>query len=326
MFTRVRRAYCGALAMAVVALLSACSGSATGSGNSGNSGTISITVGALPVIDDVAAYIAQDEGFFKKAGLNVKITSVASSGVAIPQLQKGTMDIVGGGNYVSFIQASDGDPASPAWKIIAEAATCAPSAFEVLALPSSGIDTPAKLTGKTIAVNLTNNIQTLMINDDLEADNVAFKTVNYKVVSFPKMISALQDHQVDAIAAVEPFATEAQSAGAQVVFDMCSGPTATLPLSGYIATSAWADKNPQAVQRFQQAISEAQQVADTNRQEVQKALLSYVTGLTPQEAGTLTLDDFPTSADAVQLNRVSDLMEEAGLEKKPLQASALIDG
>jgi NitT/TauT family transport system substrate-binding protein len=323
MLTRVRRVSCCALAVAAVALLSSCGG---GGGSAGYSGpALSITLGALPVVDDVSAYIAQDEGIFRQYGLNVKINPVLTSVLAIPMMQKGQIDILGGGNYVSFIEASAKAPGHLPYRILAEAATCSTGSFVVLALPSSGIQTPAQLEHKTIAVNLTQNIQTLMINSVLGADNVKASTVKYKAVPFPKMTAALKSHQVDAISVVEPFVTTAeQTAGAVPIVDMCSGPDSNLPLSGYIASSTWAQQNPEAVRRFQQAMAQAQEVADSNRAEVEKTLLTYVPKLTPEQAATITLEQFPISLDGVQLNRVSDLMQEANLPH--IRASALING
>ena len=323
MFTRVRRVSSCALAVAAVALLGSCG---SGGGSAGYSGpAIAITLGALPVVDDVSAYIAQKEGIFKQYGLDVKITPVLTSVLAIPMMKKGQIDILGGGNYVSFIEASAKDPGHLPYRILAEAATCSPGSFVILTLPSSGIQTPTQLEHKTIAVNLTANIQTLMINSVLTADDVKASTVNYKAIAFPKMLAALESHKVDAISAVEPFLTTAeQKAGAIPIVDQCSGPDSNLPLSGYIATSAWAQQHPDAVHRFQQAMAQAQEIADSDRAEVEKALLTYVTGLTPEQAATITLEQFPTSLDGVQLNRVSDLMQEAGLPH--IKASALIEG
>jgi NitT/TauT family transport system substrate-binding protein len=324
MFTRVRRvSYC-ALAAAAVALLSSCSGSTAGSGYSG--APISITVGALPVIDDVGVYIAQNEGLFQKYGLNVKVVPVQQSTLAIPDMKKGTVDIIGGGNYVSFIQQSATSPNDP-FKILAEAATCSSGSFSVLTLPKSGIQTPAELQGKTVAVNLTNNIQTLMINSVLTADDVNASKVKYVAIPFPKMAAALTSGKVDAISVVEPFATQAeQTTGATPIVDQCSGPDSSLPLSGYFSTGTWAKQNPQAFSRFQQAIDAAQEIADTDRAEVQQILPKYVPGLTAVQAATLTLEQFPTSVDADQLNRVSNLMSEAGLPGGSLKASSLIQG
>lgn len=323
MFARVKRVCCCALTAAAVALLTcSCSGSAA---SPGNSGTISITVGVLPVVDDVSAYIAANDGIFKRLGLNVTLKQVLQSTLAIPEMKKGAIDIIGGGNYVSFIQASAVDPADPPFRILAEAATCAPNSFDVLVLPSSGIQTPADLEHKTVAVNLPNNIQTLTIDSVLKADNVNPASIRYAVIPFPKMVAALKAHKVDAISAVEPFATQAQQVtGAEILLDQCSGPTSAIPMSGYFATAAWTQQNPDAVSRFQQAIAQAQEIADTDRAQVEKALLAYVPGLAAVQAATISLDEFPLSTDAVQLNRVSDLMQEAGLLHGPFQASSLI--
>lgn len=325
MLTRVRPAHFYALAATAVALLcSSCGGSGA---TSGGSGTISITVGALPVVDDVGMYIAQDEGIFQQDGLNVTIQSVATSAVAIPQMKSGKIDILGGGNDVSFIQLAASNPASPPFKLLSEAATCAPGAFEVLVLPSSGIQTPADLEHKTIAVNIPNNIQTLTINSVLQADDVSSASVHYTAIPFPQMVAALKAHKVQAISEVEPFATQAQqAAGAEPILDQCTGPTNAIPLSGYYAPAAWAQQNPDAVQRFQKAMAQAQDIADTNRAEVEKALLTYVPKLSEVQAATIALDQFPTATDSVQLNRVSSLMLEAGLIHKSFQASSLVQG
>ena len=88
---------------------------AAAAGRQGYSGAaISITLGALPVVDDVSAYIARAEGIFRRYGLNVKIDPVLTSVLAIPMMKKGQIDILGGGNYVSFIEASAKEPGPPA--------------------------------------------------------------------------------------------------------------------------------------------------------------------------------------------------------------------
>jgi NitT/TauT family transport system substrate-binding protein len=325
MLTRVRPVHFCALAATAVALLcSSCGGSGA---TSGSSGTVSITVGALPVIDDVGLYIAQDEGIFQRDGLNVTIAPVASSAVAISEMKAGKISIIGGGNDVSFIQLASSNPANPPFKLLSEAATCAPGAFEVLVLPDSGIQTPAQLQHKTIAVNIPNNIQTLTINSVLQADDVSTASVRYKPIAFPLMVAALKAHKVDAISEVEPFATQAQqAAGAEPVLDQCTGPTNAIPLSGYFAPSAWAQQHPDLVQRFQQAMTQAQDIADTNRAEVEKALLTYVPKLSEVQAATIALDQFPTATDTVQLNRVANLMFEAGLIHTSFQTSSLVQG
>ena len=100
-------------ALSLAAFTAACSssgGSSSGApasaqatGNS--SATTSIVVGSLPVIDTAGLQVALKEGFFKQAGLNVTVESVTQSTAAIPDLLHRNIDVIAGGNYVSFIKA-----------------------------------------------------------------------------------------------------------------------------------------------------------------------------------------------------------------------------
>ena len=107
--TRVRRAACGVAAgLAVVLLGSSCS-----AGPAAGAATTHIIVGALPVVDNVGLYIAAEEGIFKQDGLSVTIKPVLQSTVAIPDMESGTINVVGGANYVSFMAAAAKDPGDP---------------------------------------------------------------------------------------------------------------------------------------------------------------------------------------------------------------------
>ena len=322
--TRVRRVSYGVTAALAVGLLSAsCTSGAAGSAGA----TTHITIGALPVVDDVGVYIAADQGLFRRVGLSVTIKQVLQSTKAIPEMQAGQINIIGGANNVSFIQADAADPADPPFRLVMEAATCGAGTFDVLTLPSSGIARPANLVGKTIAVNLTNNVQTLTINAILKDDGVNPAKVHYVVVPFPKMVAALEAHQVDAISAVEPFATAAElTTGAVPILDQCQGPTSNFPISSYYATGTWVRQHPAAVAAFQQAMAKAQAIADNSRGMVEKTIMTYIPKLTGVEASILALVTFPTSIDAVQLQRVADLMYTGHLLSTPFKVKSLLAG
>ena len=160
------------------------SGSATGPATGSATATTSIVVGALPVIDTAGLQVALKEGFFKQAGLNVTVKSVAQSTTAIPDLLHGSIDVIGGGNYVSFLEAQ-AHGTFPS-QFLAPAVDCTTNNYGVVALPSSGITTASDLAGKTIAVNLTQNIQTLTTNAVLAADGVSASSVNYVQIPFPE--------------------------------------------------------------------------------------------------------------------------------------------
>jgi NitT/TauT family transport system substrate-binding protein len=332
-FMHVRRASAAAAAsLAVAVLAAACSSSTSTSSASSPSSpkassaaleTTHVVVGALPVIDTAGLYLALKNGYFKQAGLDVTVDPIQQSTAALPDMLHGTVDIVAGANYVSWFQAQAKGTVS--LKILASGTVCTPATFGVLALPSSGITKPANLAGKTIAVNLTNNVQTLTANTMLKAAGVNPSSVHYVVIPFPDMITALKAHRVDAISAVEPFVDGAKAAGAQQVLSECQGPTASFPLSGYFATSTWAQSHPNTARAFQQALEKGQAYADANPGAVRSILPTY-TKITSAAAAKLALVSYPSTLDAAPMQRVVTMMVSGGLITKPLDVSALLFG
>lgn len=323
-------ACCTALTLGIAA----CSGSSSSSSSASTSTSTStgsgsgaleqthLTVGALPVVDDAGLYIAIKEGYFKQVGLTVSPVPVTVSTSAIPDMVRGTVDIIGGANYVSFFQAQASGTVS--LKILADATHCKSDTFNVLALPKSGITSPKDLAGKTVAVNVTNNVQTLTLNDVLKADGVNPSAVHYKSIPFPNMIAALKDHQVDAISVVEPFVTAAEEElGAVNVVSQCTGPTANFPMSGYFSTAAWAQKNPNTAKAFQKAIDKAQALADSDPQLVRQVLPTY-TKISSKAADVLNLNTYPTSVSTSAMQDVATLMRTQGMLSKPLNVNSMI--
>lgn len=312
-----------ALASVLAIIVSACGGSASSSDTkAGGLEKKNITVAALPIVDTVGFFIAQKEGFFRQEGLNVTVKPVVQSIAAISAMLSGSVDIIAGGNYVSFFEGE----AKGAFKIrvLVDGTSCGHHTFSVLALAKSGIKTPADLAGKTVAVNIPNNIQSLMLNALLNADNVDASKVTYVPVPFPQMAAALQAGRVDAISAVEPFLTGAEKElGATEVTDQCMGALSGMPLSGYFATQSWVQKYPRTARAFQRAVEKGQVLADTNRALVEKVLPTY-SKVTPKVAALISLNNFPTSLDATRLQRVANLMLTGKLLAKPLNVAPLL--
>ncbi|HYZ56542.1 MAG TPA: ABC transporter substrate-binding protein [Streptosporangiaceae bacterium] len=320
---RLGRASFAAAAGLAVALLAAACGSSSGSpGSATKPGDAHIVVGALPVVDDAPLYLAVKNGYFKRAGLTVTIDPVTQSTQALPDMLHGTVDIIAGANYVSYLEAQAKGEAQ--LKLLVEGTACKPDTFEIAALPSSGITKPTDLAGKTVAVNLTNNIQTLTANAVLKADGVNPSKVNYTVIPFPDMVAALKAHKVDAISAVEPFLASAETGdGAKPVVSSCSGPAANFPMSGYFATQSWAQQNPNAARAFQTAMFKAQAYADANPAAVRSILPTYIK-ISDSAAAAVPVNDYPSTLNASDLQRVTSLMSSGGLLSSPLNVSSLL--
>jgi NitT/TauT family transport system substrate-binding protein len=250
----------------------------------------------------------------------VTVESVAQSTAAIPDLLHGSIQVIGGGNYVSFLEAQ-AHGTFPV-KFLAPAVDCTTNDYGVAAMPSSGITTASDLAGKAIAVNLTQNIQTLTTNAVLTADGVSTAAVKYIEIPFPDMVAALKAGRVNAISAVEPFLSAALAAGAKLVTSTCTGPAADFPMSGYITTQTWAQQHPAAAKAFQQALEKGNAYANAHPGVVRTVLPTY-TSMTSAAAATVPLGTYPSSLTATSLGTIATLMESGGLTA-PSDVSSLI--
>jgi NitT/TauT family transport system substrate-binding protein len=312
----------GSAASSPAASSPASGGQATGSpaAGTGSAAGTSIVVGSLPVLDTAGLQVAIKEGYFKQAGLNVSVKTVTQSTTAIPDLLHGSIDVIGGGNYVSFLEAQ-AHGTFPV-EFLAPAVDCTTNSYGVVAMPSSGITKASDLAGKTIAVNLTQNIQTLTTSAVLQSSGVSASSVHYVQVPFPDMVSALQAGRVNAISAVEPFLSAALAAGGKLVTSTCTGPTADFPLSGYITTQTWAQQHAAAARAFQQALEKGNAFATAHPDVVRSVLPTY-TSMTAKAAATVPLGTYPSTLTSAPLQRIATLMKSGGLAA-PSDVSSLL--
>lgn len=303
----------------VLALVLVACGGGGGSGSSGG-GSQKVTVAALPLTDAAALYIARDRGLFRKEGLDVTIQPVQQSIQALPALSKGQVDVIASANYVTFLQADEKGTLD--LRILAEGVRTAPHMMDVLVPKDSPIKSAADLKGRTVAVNILNNIQSLTLNAILDRQGAGHPV--YRQIAFPQMGPALQKGQVDAVHAVEPFDSAIQGElKARVLIDGASAPVQSLPISGYVTTRAFADKHAKAAAAFRRAIEAASKIAAQDPSAVRAELPKY-TKVTAAQAKTIDLPAYPVATDPAQLRRLIELMQKQGLLKKAIDPATLL--
>jgi NitT/TauT family transport system substrate-binding protein len=263
--------------------------------------------------------LAVAQGLFAEAGLTVTTEPIQSGAVALPALVAGDLDMIFG-NHVSTIaaRAQNLDVV-----IIAEASRARPDNFSVVVLPGSPVQAPADLAGRTVGINALNNIGTLTTSAVLDTHGVAPDELTYVEIPFPDMANALANGRVDAAFLPEPFLSEARrTLSVRSVLDPASGPTADLPIDGYVATRAFAEQNAGTVREFRTALVEAQRrCAD---RAVLEPLLVSSARVNPETAARISASAYPTSTDAAQIQRVADLMLRFGAISAPVDVSTMV--
>jgi NitT/TauT family transport system substrate-binding protein len=292
----------------------------TGCGTAGNTATSAgqpdpeltdITVAALPAADLAGLYIALDEGLFTKQGLHVTIEPIPGSQAIIAAQLKGQVDI-SAGSYIPYIAAQ---AAGASFRVLAEASTLRPYTRVLVTTASSSIVTVAGLTGKTIAVNATNSIGTLLTSVLLADHGISPGRVRFVTdqQGFPAMPAALQEGAWSAAFLAEPYITFAgEKYGDRVVADLDQGSAVNFPIDGYVATTSWAQKYPNTAAAFVRAIEAGQLLADTDPAAVQAAIAKY-DNLGPLVTTAMALSGYPVGpVSKARIQRVAQAMLQFG--------------
>ncbi|MEV0825621.1 ABC transporter substrate-binding protein [Nonomuraea rubra] len=320
--TRKLRCHAIVLGVTVALTLAGCGSSGTPetSANSNGLEKTTITVGALPIPDPVSLYIANAKGFFKEEGLTVTPKVITGGAAAIPAIENGSLDI-SQTNYVStFLAVSQGKKI----KLVADMYQAAPNTFNIMVPKDSPIKTVADLKGKTVLVNNLKNIATLATTSQLKVAGLAETDVKFVEKPFPEMGNAIVSGQADAGWITEPFITANQSQhGFRKLADTMTGQTADLPIAGWMATEEWASKYPKTLAAFQRAIAKAQQLASSDRKEIEAMLPTY-TRIDAKTASVITLGAYPSELNANRLQKVADLMLEYGYLENPIDVKSVI--
>lgn len=298
-------------------------GSGTSHGTSGAQGgpeKRTVTVAGLPLADAAGMQIAIGRKLFEKEGLKVRVLPVQQSVQALPALANGQVDVIAAANYVTFLQARE--KGTLATRILAEGARNAPGMMDVVVLPGSKIRKPQDLKGERVAVNILNNIQSLTLNSVLGKDGAGLP--DYRQIPFPQMGAALERHQVDAVHVVEPFLTALKrKLDVRTVVPGAAAPVNGLPISGYVTTQHFIDKYPKTAAAFQRAISAGNAVAAKDRGAVAKVLPTY-TKMTPDQARTAGLPQYPVTSSAAELKRLIGMMRDQKLLKKDIDPADVL--
>ncbi len=293
-----------------------------------------ITVAAVPGIDNANLFLAKHDGYFSKAGVNVKIIRYTSVAAEITALNNGTVNIIAA-DYGNMFYAQSVAP-RPIYKVVADGYDAAPGVVEILTLPGSSVKSPDDLSG--LRVPVPNSEQVTVQKGDpgslslasavsvLQSDGVNLAAVDWDPMTQTQEINELVHHQVQAILVTGTSVYQAQQEGAVELIDACSGPTAGIPLDGFFATKAWLaeNSNSAAAKAFQQGIYNADAAAAMPGP-IQAVLPSYA-GLSKEEADLVSTGTYPLSTITASLQRTAALMNNEGMTKIDVNVAAMVAG
>ena len=294
-------------------------------------GSQQITVAVVPGFANAPLQVAVQDGLFAQHHLDVTVQTYQTLQQAYGALTSGQANVISG-DYAGLLYAQ-ADRARARLRLIADGYDSTPGVMEVLTLPGSAITTPQDLQGKAVATpprelapfsaDAPYNVETLTAEAVLQSDSVSPSSVLWTAMPSGDMITALRDHQVSAIVATQPYILQAETElGAVELFDVCSGVTANLPLSGYFTTAVFARGHATSLRGFRSALNAAK--ASTAQLGTARSALGTLPGMSAREAALVTIGQYPTFLSVGQVQRVADLMYGTGMIRTTIPVKSLV--
>jgi NitT/TauT family transport system substrate-binding protein len=288
------------------------SGSGGGGGGGGGGGEVrQVTVGMLPVISTAGLYVGIEEGFFADRDIELSIETGQGGAALIPAVASGQMEFATS-NPVSLLQARDqGLPL----RVVAHWTSVYAEGEEdpngVIVKPDSGITRAADLAGKRIAVNTLNGMGQLTIDEAIRQDGGDPSAVTYVELGFPDMPAALEAGNVDAVWIGEPFKTSLLAAG-NVVASYSSKSVPGHPTTMFFTSEQLIVSDPDLVEDMTDALEDTLEYVEENPDAVRAAAVAEL-GVPQEVADAVMLDETGTDLRRPQIERLGELMVDAGL-------------
>jgi NitT/TauT family transport system substrate-binding protein len=280
-----------------------------------------IHVLAVPIDLYAQAYYAADQGFFKAAGLDVEVTTLANGGVTTTALAGGSGDIAVSNTVQIATAISRGIPLT----VIAGAGmyTSRAPSTAICVANASPLHTARDLEGKTISVAALNDQATIALKKWMTDNGADYKKVRMIELGYPEMIAGLPAGRIDAAMLAEPWQTTARNAGDRLYAKPFDAIAPEFNIGVWATTRAWASAHPDLVKRFASAIYAAAKWANAHHDESALILAKYAKA-DPKVIGGMIRVVHSTDLEAGHIQPALDAAFEFGQLDRHMNASELI--
>ncbi|HEV8019814.1 MAG TPA: ABC transporter substrate-binding protein [Candidatus Lustribacter sp.] len=281
-----------------------------------------LQLGTMGADGSAEPFYGVDHGFFKDAGLDVKITVMQNTAQLASAVAGNALDI----GYGSVIPVAQAHLRGLEFRVIApafEAGGPVPTNL-LLVAANSTIKTGADLNGATVAVNGLRDLSQYETQAWIDQNGGDIKTVKLIEIPFPEMGVAVASGRVAAAISAEPFTTVALSGGQVRVLGNASASVGRHYVATcWFATPAWLQANADTARRLQSTMLKIAKWANANHADTQAIILKY-TKITPEVAAKMVRTTYgETKITAALLQPVIDLAVKYG-GMAPVSAADLI--
>lgn len=261
--------------------------------------------------DDVTSALYALQGdMFRKAGLDVTLSTLSSGSAISAAVAGGAIDI-GRSSMLPLITARS---RGIGFLLVA------PSGLYLASAPVAGLVTPVTspvhtakdLEGKVVSCPALNDLDGLAVRNWIDTNGGNSKLVQYVEMPGSAVVSELAGGRVAAGTLQNPFLAQAVKSGAvRVLGYHLSSIGSRLMQSAWFATSAYMDKNPAAVRTFAQVMQAASAYCNTHQAQTVDLLASF----TKMDPATIAGMSRTTFAPSLERPLIQPLIDTAAKYK-----------
>ncbi|SOD99402.1 ABC transporter substrate-binding protein [Blastococcus haudaquaticus] len=269
--------------------------------------------------EDLALWVAQDEGIFEANGLEVELQNIAA-GLAPVALTNGEVQL-GTQTAPDFLQAVSSELDLTAVAGMSYNTPENPRLF-VVASKASGITSIDGLAGARIGTPSRGGSFEISTTALMEEDGIDTGDVEWVEVPFPQMIEALNSGLVDAVATSINLVGPARAAGHQPVVDLSEFGDDVL-ITFLSGTTAWVEANGDIVEKLRTSLEQAAEFVTANPERTVEIIAAH-TGLDPAIAQRTPPTNLSAAISEDQLQLWIDAMSAQGLIEDDVQPGVLL--
>lgn len=320
--TTLVTALCALVALSVAAC-SAPVASTPGGGTGTAPAPVAIRIGTLPTEDSLPLWVAERDGLFKKAGLDVTITLFQSAQERDAALTAGAIDGDMGDLIAASLLRAGGTPVKVATVMLG--ATAKEGRFGIAVKPGSKVTTLKQLAGVPIGTSSA-TIQEYVLDELMTAAGVpAAQIKKEEVKKVPVRYQLLMSGKLAAAALPEPFLSLAQISGAKVIADDTTGANISQTVLLFTEKYLGVPANSAAVMKLLGVWDTAVGTINADPNSFRSLLVTKAMLPAPL-ASTYAVNTYPRAQlpTAADVQRVLDWMKAKGLLSAPVTYADLM--
>ncbi len=209
-----------------------------------------VVVGDNPSLSGAPLYIALEKGYYRDAGVDVRLEMSGLSSDMTVQLATRKLDVIGGAITAGFFNSVS--KGLPIGLLISRATS--PYSHYLMIRPElkDKLKGPADLKGRTIAVVSRGAILVYELIKVLEAGGLTLADVDLKFIPFRQMATALSTGAVDVAVMISPLQDAVAAKGIGVKWINTDSKIKTQPvlISVWWTNTDWVRENADAAHRF----------------------------------------------------------------------------